>query len=339
MKKLAILAMLWSGLSAAAALNPLNFSRQQLGKAPAGFVPVNSEATEWTVIKAKVPSTLDPTQLVDRHCLKHRGGTPDTKRYPALLLDHRDYDDLILKTSFQITGGSGVKAAGVVFRTQKDNSAILFAIIPEKENMYLKFCEKGVPVGGPESRIKIPKDGWYHLEISCRNNVINGRLNGESFDSIKLNDMPAGRVGFWTRGDTECLFAMSSLTLPLTLAQGAVNDITRANEHLKRMELIGQRRGADGLEIAAATNAALTGKAGPESCRPTLEKGAVVYSEDDDEVEIIMPVRDVEGDIIAAARMILSSGKLTTQARNRARASAVAIELGKRIQSRARLFR
>jgi hypothetical protein len=65
----------------------------------------------------------------------------------------------------------------------------------------------------------------------------------------------------------------------------------------------------------------------------------VVYSEGSDAVEVVMPVKNVDGEIMAAARMFLKPGKLTTKTRHRARAAAVAIELGKRIQTSAKLFR
>ena len=324
---------------ASPAENPLNFSKHPLNKTPSGFRATGGDASEWKVVEAKVPSTLDPSVMVKRHCLRHKGGENDSDRYPTLILESSTYSDCALRTSFRIDDGNAVQAAGILFRAQKDNSYILLAIIPAKKRMYLKYCQKGVPIGGPESDIKIPKDGWYQLELTCQNNQISGRLNGGTFPTIPLNGMPPGRIGFWARGDTDCLFAMSSVTLPVSFTQSTVNEITQANEHLQRVELIAIQAGKKTPEVVAATDLKQVGQASHPNCRATIEDGSVVYSEGPNAIEVIMPVKNVDGEIMAAARMFLKPGKLTTKTRHRARASAVAIELGKRIQTHAKLFR
>ena len=334
-----ILALVWFALPSMAADNPLNFSKHPIGQTPTGFRVTDGEASEWVVTETKTPSELDPSKIVKRHCLRHKGGNIDSDRYPTLILKSHEYTDFTLKTSFRIDGGNGTKAAGMLFRAQKDDSYILFAIIPAKKRMYLKYCEKGVPVGGPESDIKLPEDGWYRLELTCQNDQISGRLNGGTFPVIPLKDMPRGKIGFWARGDTDCLFALSTIKVPLSLAQSAVNEITRSNEHLQRMELAAIRPGKKTLEIAAATDVKQVGQPAHTNCRATIENGAVVYSERRDIIEVIMPIKNVDGEIMAAARMFLKPGKLTTKTRHRARASAVAIELGKKIQTHAKLFR
>ncbi len=324
---------------ASPAENPLNFSKHPLNKTPSGFRAAGGDASEWRVIEAKVPSTLDPSALVKRHCLRHSGGSDNSARYPSLMCLGRDYENLVLKTSFRIDGGKGIQAAGAFFRGQKDNSYILFAIIPSKKRMYLTYCEKGIPVGGENSEIKIPKDGWFHLELTCQNNQISGRLNGGAFPAISLNDMPQGKVGFWARGDTDCLFAMSSADLPLSFAQSMLNEVVRANEYVLRMELSAIRKGKNEPEIVAATNPKQAGNPAHPNCRDTIKSGAVVYSPDSEAIEVVMPVKNVEGEIMAAARMFLKPGTITTKTKHRARASAVAIELGKKIQTHTKLFR
>jgi len=335
------LVLLWSSLPILAAGNPFNFSKLPLGKTPAGFRATGGEAKEWRVVEADLPSTLDPSRTVKRHCLQHSGGTNDSERYPSLVFAGKDFGNLVFKTSFRIDGGNGVKAAGIVIRAQPDNTSFVFAIIPAKSRMYLSYCEKGTKFGNHSSRISLPKDGWYHLELTCVNNTLSGKLNGENFETLRfINNPPGpGKVGFWTRGDTDCLFTLSSVTLPLSLAQSVVNDIARTNKYLLRVELAALRPGKNVPEISAATDLKQVGKPAHASCRQAIEKGAVIYSEGSDAIEVVMPVKNVDGEIMAAARMFLKPGNLTSKARHRARAAAVAIELGKRIQTRAKLFR
>ena len=324
-----------------AAGNPLNFSNLPRGKTPSGFRASGGEAKEWRVIESEVPSTLDPSRPVKRHCLRHSGGTNNSERFPSLVFEGKNFENLVIKTSFRIDGGNGVRAAGIVIRAQPDNTSFVFAVIPAKSRMYLSYCEKGTKFGGHSSRISLPKDGWFHLELTCKNNTLSGKLNGENFETLRfINNPPGpGKVGFWARGDTDCLFTMSSVTLPVSLAQSVVNDIARTNKYLLRMELAAVRPGESAPEIAAATDLKQLGKPAHANCDQAIKKGAVVYSEGSDAVEVVMPVKNVDGEIMAAARMFLKPGKLTTKTRHRARAAAVAIELGKRIQTSAKLFR
>ena len=324
-----------------AANNPLNFSKYPLDKTPVDFRASGGKPSEWKITEAEVPSQLDPTKKVKRHCLRHSGGTNDSTRYPSLVSMKKNYENLVIKTSFRINGGKGVQAAGVVIRAQPDNTSFLLAVIPAKSSMYLTYCEEGTKFGGHSSHIALPKDGWYHLELTCQNNTINGRINGNNFDPLKfINNPPGpGKVGFWARGDTDCLFAMSSISLPVSFAQSVLNDVTRTNKHLQRVELVAIQSGNKMPVIAAATDLDQVGKNAPATCKNTIENGSVIYSENRNTIEVIMPVKNVDGEIMAAARMFLKPGKLTTQGTHRARASAVAIELGNRIQTRGQLFR
>jgi hypothetical protein len=303
-----------------------------------GFRASGGVASEWKVIDAEIPSTLNPSVMVKRRCLHHKGGKNDSDRYPTLIFEGPNYANFALKTSFRINGGNGVQAAGVIFRAQKDNSYMLFAIIPSKERIYLKYCEKGALPAGPESDIQTPKNGWYQLELTCRNNQISGRLNGEVFDTLPLINMPPGKIGFWTRGDTDCLFTMSKLTMPVSFAQTLISDISLTNKHLQRVELVAIRAGKKTPEVAAATDLKQVGEPAHANCRGTIENGTVTYSKGRNAIEVIMPVKNVDGEIMAAARIFLKPGKLITKAKHRARASAVAIELGKKIQTHAKLF-
>ena len=151
--------------------------------------------------------------------------------------------------------------------------------------------------------------------------------------------MPRGKIGFWARGDTDCLFALSSVKVPLSFAQSVVNEITRSNKHLQRVELVAFRSEKNPLEIAAATDLKQVGQSAQANCLDTFKNGTVVYSKGRNAIEVIMPVKNVDGEIMAAARMFLKPGKLITQTKYRALASAVAIELGKKIQTHAKLFR
>lgn len=324
-----------------AADNPLNFSKHPLDKTPMNFRASGGKPNEWKVTEVEVPSRLDPTKKVKRHCLRHSGGTNDSARYPSLVSKGKNYKNLVINTSFRIDGGKGVQAAGVVIRAQPDNTSFLLAVIPAKSRMYLTYCEKGTKFGGHSSLIALPDDGWYHLELTCQNNTINGRINGNNFEPLKfINNPPGpGKVGFWARGDTDCLFAMSSVSLPVSFAQSVLNEVTRANKYLLSVELVAIRSDNKVPVVAAATDLEQVGRHAHARCRNTIENGSVVYSESRDTIEVIMPVKNVDGEIMAAARMFLKPGKLTTQDRHRARASAVAIELGNRIQTRGKLFR
>ena len=111
------------------------------------------------------------------------------------------------------------------------------------------------------------------------------------------------------------------------------------HKHLQRVELAAIRTGKKTPEVAAATDPKQVGQPAHANCLDTIENGTVIYSKGRDAIEVIMPVKNVDGEIMAAARMVLKPGKFTTQSKHRALASAVAIKLGEQIQTRTKLFR
>jgi len=132
---------------------------------------------------------------------------------------------------------------------------------------------------------------------------------------------------------------MSKLHLPVSFAQTVINNISLTNKYLQRVELAAIRVGKNNPEIAVATDLRQVGQPAHVSCLSTIQDGTVVYRESSDAIEVVMPIKDVDGEIMAAARIFLKPGKLTTKATHRARATAVAIELGKKIQTHAGIFR
>ena len=147
-------------------------------------------------------------------------------------------------------------------------------------------------------------------------------------------------MGFWTRADTACEFAKFEVGKPVSIAQQAVQSVSRTNKHVKNLKLFAIADNVKAPSLVASTTGTGIGKSAeePEDIKKTLTDGTVFYTETKNATQVTMPVRDKDGDIIAAAVINLEKSVLANRDLYRARASAVVIDLGKRIQDKRQLF-
>ena len=169
-----------------------NFDGIQSGKLPAG---VQVFTGLWAV-RAEQGAPSAPNALC-------QNGIAD---YPAIVLGTRAYSDVTASTSFKPISGKEDQAAGIIFRVQdKDNYYILRANALEDNVILFKYV-RGRRSSIKEGNIKVTKGAWQELRVDAKGSHIRGYLNGALVVDATDNTFKSGKVGLWTKADSQTCF-------------------------------------------------------------------------------------------------------------------------------------
>ncbi len=126
--------------------------------------------------------------------------------FPALVLGDAVYTETILSASFEPISGREDRAAGLVFRVEdEDNYYILRANALEDNVDVYKYS------GGERSELasepaEVESGEWQELRVEAVGGEIRGFLDDELVVEANDEEFPAGRVGLWTKADSETCF-------------------------------------------------------------------------------------------------------------------------------------
>lgn len=168
------------------------FDKEQVGKLPVG---ATSFGGNWVVKKE-----FDAPSPLNTLC---QTGKAD---YPALSLSDKVYTDVTVTTSFKTISGQEDQAAGIIFRVQdKDNYYILRANALEDNVIIFKYVN-GQRISIKEGNARVPKASWQALRVDVKGAVIRGYLNGKLVVEVTDNTFKFGRIGLWTKADSQTCF-------------------------------------------------------------------------------------------------------------------------------------
>lgn len=170
----------------------LTFDKEQAGRLPAGATVF---AGNWA-IKAEHDAPSLPNALCQT-------GNAD---YPALSLSDKVYGDVTVTTRFKPVSGNIDRAAGIIFNVQdKDNYYILRANALE-DNVNIYKYVGGWRRGIQEGLAKVSSGIWQELSVEVRGNHIRGFLNGKLVVEATDSTFKSGKVGLWTKADSQTCF-------------------------------------------------------------------------------------------------------------------------------------
>ena len=306
-------------LAAGAAERTFDFSQTtNANDLPKGFrstVSGEGKPGEWKLILDDVTSalpTLSPRSPVrtKQSVLAQLARDRTDEHFPLLVLDDETFGDFTFKTRFKTMAGEAEQMAGVVFRLQDEKNYYVVRASSLGNNLrFYKFVNgvRSSPIG-PE--LPIPTNVWHELTVECKGNQIRVLLNGkEVMPALSDSSFPAGKIGFWTKSDSVSYFADARLsyTLREKLADGVVHDTLNRFTKLKGLKLFAMPAGKDQPLVIASGNRSEIGQPGGEQEKKCLLEGAPFVGRGKDTMAVMLPLRDRNGDIVAAARVTLDS--------------------------------
>lgn len=302
-RALIILVLLTANFSRSAEL-VFDLSQTAAGNLPAGFTNVlagGGKIGDWRVLTAPGPDGSAQPVLAQVNM------DVTDERFPLLIYDRTRFGDFTVTTKFQMVEGVVEQMAGLVFRYQDSNN--FYAVRASALGQNVRFYKV---VGGIRSNpigptIPVRRGVWYELQITCRGNKIRATLNGRDvLPELTDTSFAVGKIGFLTKSDAVSHFADTRITYTPreNLAEVLVRDIVKKYPRLLGLKIyLADETGTP--RIVASTVSEEIGTSGGDSERGTIERAEIYYSRTSDVVSVVQPLRDHNGEPIAAVRVLL----------------------------------
>jgi len=313
-----LLGLLGSALSVVAAEKMFEFRDTPKGEAPAQFQSMltgEGSPGRWEVIRAAVPPRLAPLspqapRTAVEPVLTQTDRDPTDERFPMLVYQPETFGDFVFKTRLRVLGGEKEQMAGLVFRLQdKDNYYVARVSALGRNLRFYKVVAglRGRLIG---PTLPIQTNVWYELSVQCEGNQITCRLDGDLvMPPLQDSSFSTGRIGFWTKSDSDCQFAGAVVQYtPLVPLSAEVLEVAlKAYPRVVDLRLYTLADEPDTTTVVAGKNPADVGSTGGKAELGAIRNADTYFGRGDHTVTVVMPVRDRNGDPVAAAQIVMDS--------------------------------
>jgi len=338
---LGLVVFAWPGL---AAERKFDFNELALNRPPPGFrstVSGESKPGDWKIIQDEVPPLLPPLTpnapvVTRRAVLAQLAQDTTDEHFPMLIFDGETYGDFTLNTRFKTVGGTVEQMAGVAFRVHDEkNYYVVRASSAGNSFRFYKVVngERGKIIG---PNVEIPKGVWHELTVECKGNQIRCLLNGkELIPTLTDNSFSAGKIGFWTKSDSVSYFTDAKVTYTPreSFAQVLVRETVKTYPRLLGLKIYAPTGTPTELLLIASKDEKEIGQPGGKTEVDVIKRGVIYYGKEKGSVSVIMPLRDHNGDTMAAARVIMKSFPGQTEENAITRALPIIKEMQARLTS------
>lgn len=290
---------------AASALIPSGFTNVLAGKGAPGV---------WKIVMDEMPTAFGPLSdkapVVSRRAVLAQTSMDVTdERFPMLVYTPETFDDFTLTMNFKLVEGVSEQMAGVVFRWQDENNfyVIRASGLGNNVRFYKVVAGERSPPLGPN--VEVPKGVWHELKVECRGSKISGWLNGVMvIPELMDTSFKSGKVGFWTKSDSVSYFAAAKVTYTARVspAQVLVRDTMAKFPRVLGLKVY-MLDSAGQPRVVASRDESETGQQGADSEKNVITNGKMYYAKGKDTVSVLQPLRDRNGEPIAAVRLTLTS--------------------------------
>jgi hypothetical protein len=316
---------LWLGLIAPTfgAEIKINFSDFAIGQTPTGFHSVlagSGQPGDWKVIEDEVPSLLPPLtdkapSLTRRSVLAQLSQDPADNRFPLLIYDGETFRDFKLTTRFKIVSGVAEQMAGIVFRFQNASNFYVVRASALGHNLRFYKMVNGQFVDPFTIGTNIAVGVWHTLTVRCEGIQINCRLDDSLAMPLQVpNTFATGKIGFWTMADAVSYFDNTTIDYKprVPAAQALVNSIMKEQPRILTLRIYALDTQGQPHIIASNIEKEI-GQPGTDAEKNAIKDGTVSFGKSPGVVAVTLPLRDHNGDPMAAVRVRLKSFPGETQ--------------------------
>ncbi len=296
-----------------------NFSDMPTNQPPAGCSSLlggEGKPAVWKVIMDEVPLPLAPlnpqapstgTQAV----VAQTAWDATDEHFPMLVLGKDSYADFTFRTKFKIADGLTEQMAGVAFRIQDERNYYYVRASALGNTFYFYTVTKGVRSNPIGNAMKIEKGVWHELTVECAGPKIHIFLDGqEALPLLTDPTFSAGKIAFWTKSDSISYFTDTHITYTPRepFAQLMVRDVMKQNPRLLGVKILMVPPKATEVRLVASNDEKESASPGEKTdASGVINKGVNYFRRDKEVFYVTMPLRDRNGDAVAAVRIVMKS--------------------------------
>ncbi len=295
---------------------------------PAGATPTNFHSAlagggspaRWKIVLDEVPPLLAP--LTDKAPATTRRGVlapasedMTDERFPMFIYDGDTFRDFKFSMRFKIVSGITEQMAGVVFRFQNTSNFYVVRVSSLGHNVrFYKVVngQRSDPIG---PLLDVPLGTWHNLGVRCEGNQISIFLDDRPvMPPLGDNTFSEGKLGFWTKSDAVSYFADGKVTYTprVPAAQQLVDNLMEKQPLILGVQIFTLQTN-NTTRIIASKYPAEIGQAGTDVESQAITDGLTFFGRERGVVLVSLPLRDRNGENIAALRVKLKSYFTETQ--------------------------
>lgn len=346
-RQILLIAIAACALSLPAAELSFDFSRATVNETPSNFVSKvtgQGQPGDWKVLEIDVPSQLEPLSpdaksITRRRVLAQLSEDPTDEHFPILIYNGETFGDFTISTRFQCVRGQKEQMAGIAFRVQDEKNYYVVRASALGNTFRFFEVKNGERTAVFGKDISIPAGVWHEMKVECKNTQISCFLNGQQvIPTINSPTFRAGKVGFWTKSDSVSYFVDTRMTYTprIPLAQRVVSDLMKKYPRLLGLRIVAVKN--DKLQVIASADEKEIGMPGESSDDNVIKKDETYCAKTSQSVAVTVPLRDRNGDTIAALWVKMKSFPGQTENNALARALPINQEVSARILSAKEMF-
>lgn len=328
--------------SAVGAEKIFDFTQFSAGQSPTGFVSTVSgvgKPGEWKILEDVVPFALAPLSTNasvqnKRRVLAQVSEDATDEHFPLLIYKPEVFGDFTLTTRFKCVSGKTEQMAGIAFRIQDEKNYYVVRASSLGNSFRFFEIKNGERTAMFGKEIPIPSGTWHEMKVECRGTEIFCFLNGtQVIPTIHSSTFPTGKIGFWTKSDSVSYFTDTKMTYTPRepLAQAVVRDMMKRYPRLIGLKIYAMKENQ--LQVVASSDEKNLGEQGTEVEADVVRNEKVYVAKGTQTIAAILPLRDRNGDTVAALRVTMKSFPGQTENNAIARATPINQEISARIQS------
>jgi hypothetical protein len=329
-----LIALLLASLGAGAAERKFDFSQANVTNLLRGFrsaVTGLGQPGDWQVVQDEVPSAMpspsghSPIQA-RQSVLAQLSRDATDEHFPLLIFEGETFGDFTFTSRVKTMEGRTEQMAGLAFRIQNETNYYVVRISSLGNNLrFYKFVNglRSAPLG-PD--LAVPRGAWHELTIKCEGSRITILLNGkEAMPPLMDTTFARGKVGFWTKSDSVSYFADARLSYtPLVrLVDTLTRNTLKKYAQLRNLKIYAVPPGRSEAQVIASGEAADVGEAGSSEVADCLKEGKAFLGKTRTTFSVLLPLRDRNGDIVAAVKVVMDTFLGQTEKNALARARPV----------------
>ncbi len=298
----------------------IGFGDMMEGSSPTNFhaaLAGEGSPSRWKIVIADVPSLFAPlpgNAPTLTHCgvLAPSADDMTDEHFPMFIYDGDSYRDFKATTRFKISGGIAEQMAGLVFRFQNNSNFYVVRVSSLGQNIrFYKVVngQRSDPIG---PAFKVPAGEWHTLGVQCDGNKINVFFDDRPvMPTLNDTSFTEGKVGFWTKSDALSYFA--DLTIDYTprvaVAQSIVDTLVEQQSRILglRIYALESENKTNLTRVIASKMTNEIGQVGTDAEMSAITNGSILYGTTRGAVYVTLPLRDRNGDYIAAVWVKLKS--------------------------------
>jgi Domain of Unknown Function (DUF1080) len=141
-----------------------------------------------------------------KNVLEQTDADRTNKRFPVLISDNGEYNDLDLSVKGKALSGKKDQGIGLVFRFRDPKSYYIVRANALENNFRLYRMVNGRRVQFAGANVKVPSATWHTLRIVAKGDHITCYFNGKALIDAHDKTYTTGKIGLWTKADSVIAF-------------------------------------------------------------------------------------------------------------------------------------